>query len=249
LKYTKIDILKMQLFFVFYCFKSIKNFNQLLNFLCFKFLCLFRNSFYKIQSSPDDKINKIFFSKNFFLNFKFDRRFIYFYTIKNKLEQIKLVISFFKKKEVPCFEKKELIEVGAGFGMNLFFLEKIKFKRLFGLDINRDYVNFGNNFYRKKKIYLKQSDVVINNFNNPIKTFDYLLCMNFLAFVDPKKLDFFLQKIKRNAKKIIILENSFHRLSNKKKSFYDKLLEHGFIKYHKKIYYHDKITALFYYNF
>ncbi len=247
-KFLTFNRYMIQIKFFFYCLTNFKDLIQLINFIAFKFICLFRIFLFKIEVEPDNKKNLIYFNKYFFLNFKFDRRFTYFYTIQNKFEQIKLIFRFLKKKNENSFYEKSLVELGCGFGMNLFFLQNLKFKEIDGFDINEDYINFGKKFYKNKfNLYLK--DVTNKNFQNKKKVYDYLICMNFLGFVDHHKQSFFINELKKISKKIIFIENSFNRNTNKKKFFYDTLMKEGISEFKEQIIYEDKITSLFYYNF
>ena len=244
---SKNKFFREKLKFFFYCLKSNKDFYQLLNFLMFKFICKFQFLIFKVIRNQPKKENKIFFSKKFCLKFKFDNRFGYFHEIKNKYKQIDLIHEFLKSKNIRFLKDKSLVELGCGQGINLNILKRLKFKKLCGFDYNKEHIKFGKKYFNKK-VDLEFADVLSEKFYIK-KKFAYLVCLNFLSFVERKKQNFFFRNIKKISKKIIFVENYYQKKIKRRKFIYNILISEKFKIFKKKIYYPDKIVCLFYYNF
>ena len=97
------------------------------------------------------------------VNFEFDNRFGYFYALKNKYHQVDLICKFLQSKKIKSLNKKSLVELGCGQGINLSIIQKLNFKKIIGYDINKEHINFGKKFY-KNKFNLYKADVCSKKF-------------------------------------------------------------------------------------
>ena len=115
-----------------------------------------------------------------------------------------ILIKFFEQKSN---NKLKIVELGCGYGLRLFNLQKTKRNfELIGYDINKKYINFAQNYSREKNINIKflQSkieDIVVE------EDIDYLISSFTLIYVKKNNLiNFFLKNKEKIKKGFIFIE-------------------------------------------
>lgn len=125
-------------------------------------------------------------------------------------------------EKISSFEPESILEIGCGYGPNLFLLKKkLPNAKIKGIDIRKNAVEEGKKFLNQNRIFnvellVKKADELIS-FED--KSFDIVFTDATLMCIGPDKIKKIVEEIMRIAKKGIILIE-WHML-NQKKDIYD----------------------------
>ncbi len=126
-------------------------------------------------------------------------------------------------EKISSFQPDSILEIGCGYGSNLFWLaKKIPSAKVRGIDINPKEVEIGNEFLTKRnisnvKLLVGKADK-LDQFKD--KSFDVVLTDAVLMYIGPDKIKKVIKEMARIAKKALILVE-WHNINSGKKGQYD----------------------------